>query len=129
MLKVESLGTWNILMIYELISKTSREVPHGALNTFSSSPLPEHIQHVQNQDYRWQASAFSHFMFFIGLETTMIIKPEYSTILSPLLSGFSSSVSLPSCFCKMKCNKTFVKVIWKAHISSSSTYKLQAPNT
>lgn len=128
MLKVESLGTRNILMIYELISKTSREVPHGALNTFSSSPLREHIQQAQNQDYRWQASVFSNFMFFIGLQTTTIIKPEYSTIVSPLLSGFSSSVSLPSCFRKMKCNKTFVKVIWKTHISSSSTYKLQPPH-
>lgn len=124
-LEVEVLSTWKILMIDELICKTSREVPHGALNTFSSSPLSEHIPQAQNQNYRWQTSLFPNVMLFIGLQTTTIIKPEYSTILSPPQSGFPSCVSLPSCFYKMKCDKTCVKVIWKTHISNSSTYKLE----
>lgn len=115
-------------MIYELISKTSREISHGALNSFSSSPLSEHVQPAQNQDYRWLISLFSNFMFFIRLQTATIIKSEYSTILSRLMSGCSSSVSLPPCFCLMKCNKTFLKVMWEMHISSSNTYKLEAQN-
>lgn len=67
-------------------------------------------------------------MFFIRLQTATIIKSEYSTILSRLMSGCSSSVSLPPCFCLMKCNKTFLKVMWEMHISSSNTYKLEAQN-
>lgn len=115
-------------MIYELISKTSREVSHGTLNSFSSSPLSEHIQPAQNQGYRWLISLFSNFLFFIGLQTATIIKPEYFTMLSHLMSGFSSSVSLLPCFCLMKCNKTFLKVMWEMHVSCSNTYKLEAQN-
>lgn len=92
-----------MLIIHELVFKTSQKASHGAFNTFSSFALSEHIQQAQNQDYRWLTP---NFMFFVGLQTTTIIKSEYSTILSPPLSGFSSSVSLHPCLCLMKCNKT-----------------------
>ena len=95
-----------MLIIYELVFKTSQKASHGAFKTFSSFALSEHNQQAQNQDYRWLTPLFSNFMSFVGLQTTTIIKSEYSTILSPLLSGFSSSVSLHPCLCLMKCNKT-----------------------
>lgn len=68
-------------MVYKLISHTFKEVSPDALNTFYSSPLTKHIQQSQNQDYRYLVSLFSNFMCFVGLQTTTIVKPEYSTVL------------------------------------------------
>lgn len=114
--KVELVVTRKMFMVCKLISQTFKEVSHDALSTIYSSPLAKHIQQSQNQDYRCLSSLFSNSMFFVGLQTTTIVKAEYSTILSSLLARFSSSVSFLSRFCLIKSNETFVKVMWEMHI-------------
>lgn len=92
--EVGLLGHMTDVVVQELTSEASRDT-HVVLDTASSSAPSGHIQPARKQDYKWPTSVFSNFMFFIGLQTTTISKPEYPAILSLLLSEFPSSVSFP----------------------------------